>query len=216
MDFIDKKLLNYAEAHSSGEEEVLNAIFRQTYLKEINPRMLSGHLQGKLLQLLVNLSKPKNILEIGTFTGYSAISMALKLGEEGRVHTIEIDREFEDTLKENILNAGVQRKVELYFGNALEIIPGILKNHKIDLVFMDADKTNYPNYYRLVKDHLPPGSLLIADNVLWSGKVLSEAEISKDPDTSAIHTYNELIVSDDDFEVILLPLRDGISVAFKK
>lgn len=215
MNFIDPRLQEYCEKHSSPEGDILHTIYRQTYLTQINPRMVSGHLEGKILQLLVALAKPKNILEIGTYTGYSAISMALAAASDCKIHSIEIDPELKPTIESNIKLAGVGQLVSLYIGNAAEIIPDILSKTKIDMVFMDADKSNYPLYFNLIKDHMPAGGLIIADNVLWSGKILDNEAIQKDLDTAAIDHYNKMVAEDSDFEKVILPVRDGISIARK-
>ena len=216
MNFINSAIQEYCEKHSSMEEEVLNSVYRDTYLKQINPRMVSGHLQGKFLQLLVSLLKPAHILEIGTYTGYSAISLALASGKEAKIHTIEVDPELKPTIDSNISQANLKDKINVYYGNALEIVPEIIGKHQIDMVFIDADKNNYPNYFNLLKDVLPKGGLLVADNVLWSGKVIDQKERDNDDDTAAIHIFNELLVNDPTFEVLMLPVRDGMSIARKK
>jgi caffeoyl-CoA O-methyltransferase len=216
MNFISKDLLAYCEQNSSAESEVLNAIYRKTHLTQINPRMLSGHLQGGFLKLLTQLVNPKPVLEIGTYTGYSAICMAMVLSEGSVLDTIEIDEELKEPILANFEQAGVSEKVNLHIGNALQIIPELLKTKEFDMVFIDADKSNYPAYFSIVKNGLRSGGLLIADNVLWSGKVLDSESLNKDPDTMAVHQFNKMLAADSQFETVVLPIRDGITVARKK
>ena len=209
MDFISKELLNYAENHSETEEEILNELVRETHLKFLSPRMLSGHLQGNFLSLLAKVSNSKNILEIGTYTGYSAICLAKSLPEEGQLTTIDVNPETEWIARKYFEKSGLQNKIKYITGNALEIIPGLAQD--FDLVFIDADKKNYSNYYDLIIEKVPSGGLIIADNVLWSGKILMPKE-KMDADTLAIHEFNEKISKDKRVCKLLLPLRDGLFV----
>ena len=216
MNFISKDLQAYCEQYSSKESEVLSSISKRTHLTQINSRMLSGHLEGTFLKLLTQLVNPKHVLEIGTYTGYSAICIAIALQAGSVLDTIEIDEELRDPILSNFEQAGVSGKVNLHIGNALQIIPELLSKKVFDMVFVDADKENYPNYFALVKDSLRSGGLLIANNVLWSGKVLDSIAIQNDHDTKAVHLFNELVADDTQFEKVLLPIRDGITVARKK
>jgi len=216
MNFISQELNEYCEKHSSEEPNVLQEIARKTYLTQLNPRMLSGHLQGRFLQLLTQIINPVKVLEIGTYTGYSAICMAMGLHEKGFIHTIEVDEELRDGIANNFEKAGVNNKIQLHIGDALEIIPELLKYNEFELVFMDADKENYCNYFLLLKDKLKTGTVIITDNVLWNGKILDDSELKNDPSTAAIHQFNEMLSSDPSFEKVVLPVRDGISIARKR
>ena len=213
MEFIDEALLHYAEQHSAAEPEILAKLNRETHLKVMQPRMLSGHLQGRILSLFSKLLQPKTVVEIGTYTGYSALCLAEGLQDGGIVHTIDNNDERVPLLKRYFSEAGEQKRIQIHTGNALDILPGI--EGPYDLVFIDADKHNYLNYYKLVLERMRPGGLIIADNVLWSGKVL-ETPKANDADTKALVEYNTYVVSDPKVEVVLMPVRDGLSVARKK
>jgi len=216
MNYIDPKLSEYCEIYSSSEPEVLKEISRKTYLTQLNPRMLSGHLQGRMLKLITQLLKPVNILEIGTYTGYSAICMAEAISEGSMIDTIEINEELRDPILANFETAGISKKVILHIGKALKIVPELLETKEYDMVFIDADKENYPAYFNLLKDKMKKGSVIITDNVLWSGKVINKIERETDLETIAIHKFNEMMAADLSFEKIILPIRDGISIALKK
>lgn len=213
MEFIDSKLAEYAEQHSTEERDVLKKLSRETHAQVMMPRMLSGHLQGNLLSLLSKLIQPHRILEIGTYTGYSAICLAQGLTEKGKLHTIDINEELETITSKYFELAGVTHKVVQHFGNALHIIPAL--NEVFDLVFIDADKINYVAYYDLVLPKVRAGGLIIADNVLWSGKVTDERELTKDADTKALHMFNEKVSRDERVEVVLAPVRDGLMLIRK-
>ncbi len=213
MEFLDKRIEDYALAHSQPESEVLKKLNRDTYANVLMPRMLSGHMQGNLLSMFSKMICPKQILEIGTYTGYSGICLAQGLLEGGKLHTIDINEELEARVRSFIKEAELTNKINYYIGNALDIIPTI--NETFDLVFIDADKKNYSNYYDLVFDKVRKGGYIIADNVLWSGKVLDACE-KMDVDTKAIDGYNKKIHSDLRVEQTLLPIRDGLMVARKK
>ncbi len=210
---INKAVEEYCFLHSSSEEEVLQQISRKTHLKMIYPRMLSGHLQGRLLSLLSKLIQAKRILEIGTFTGYGTLCLAEGLTEDGKIHTIEINAENEAFLLENFQNSIYKEKVILHIGDALKIIPKI--DETFDLVFIDADKSQYPEYYQLIIDKVRTGGLIIADNVLWGGKVLLESS-TKDKETTAIKSFNKMVKEDKRVEKLMLPLRDGLTLIEKK
>lgn len=203
----------YASNHSSNESEILKQLSRETHLKILNARMLSGHLQGKLLELISFMIKPDRILEIGTYTGYSAIALTQGLSENGILHTIEINEELEFIARKFFNKSGLEDKIKLHIGNALKIIPTL--NETFDIVFIDADKENYINYYNLIFDKVRKGGFIIADNVLWSGKVLTEAQ-ENDIDTINLQKFNKLITEDKRVENILLPLRDGLMIIMKK
>lgn len=213
MEFIDEKIENYSLTYSQDESDVLKKLNRETHAKVLMPRMLSGHMQGNILGMFSKMIKPAQILEIGTYTGYSGICLAQGLEENGKLHTIDINDELEKMVRSYIEEAGLTNKINFYVGNALSIIPTI--EETFDLVFIDADKTNYAAYYDLVFDKVRSGGFIIADNVLWSGKVLDD-EANMDPDTKAIHNYNKKIHNDSRVEHLLLPVRDGLMIARKK
>jgi caffeoyl-CoA O-methyltransferase len=213
MDFLPTELSEYAEAHTSAEPDVLQKLNRETNANVAMPRMLSGHLQGRMLSMISKMIQPKQILEIGTYTGYSAICFAEGLQPGGTLHTIDINDELEELVKRYFKMVGVEDKVKLYIGHARKIIPTI--NETFDLVFIDADKINYSNYYDLVFDKVRPGGFILADNVLWSGKVL-ENKSEMDTDTKAIDEFNRKVHNDTRIEHVLLPVRDGVMVVRKK
>lgn len=213
MDFLDPKLDQYVVDHTSPESEALDALNRETYLKVLQPRMLSGHLQGRVLSMLSHMISPKNILEIGTYTGYSALCFAEGLQASGHIDTIDINEELGPMVNKYLDKAGIQNQVSLHIGNALDIIPQLDKTY--DLVFIDADKENYLNYFNAVIDNVRTGGYIIADNVLWSGKVLDTAEVANDTDTGAIVEYNKAIQEDHRVENVLFPIRDGLMIARK-
>lgn len=210
MEFISADIQAYADNITTSESEVLQALNRETYAKVLMPRMLSGHLQGQLLSMFSHMIQPEKILEIGTYTGYSAICLASGLKENGLLHTIDINEELEDMVRSYFNKANLTHKIQYHVGNALNIIPTL--NETFDLVFIDADKENYSAYFDLVIDKVRKGGFILADNVLWSGKVLQE---KKDKDTLAIHLFNEKVKNDSRVEQVLLPVRDGILIARK-
>ncbi|MBN1651624.1 MAG: O-methyltransferase [Bacteroidales bacterium] len=210
---INPGIEKYAEEHSSKHSQVLHELYRETNLKVMHPRMLSGSQQGRFLSMLSHMIRPKNILEIGTYTGYSAICLSEGLAENGKIHTLEIDRELEYIAAKFFKKAGIEKQVISYFGDALQLIPHL--NMSFDLVFIDADKENYANYYHLVFDKVRVGGYLLVDNVLWSGKVIQPIK-KGDKDTKGIVAFNELVQNDDRVENVLLPLRDGLMLIRKK
>ena len=212
MDFLPKEIDAYSVAHTAAETGVLNDLNRQTNIQILQPRMLSGHLQGRVLSMLSHMIQPTNILEIGTYTGYSAICLAEGLKKGGKVVTIDRNAELEDFALSYFEKANVSNKIDFRIGNAIDIIPSL--KEAFDLVFIDADKTNYSNYFDLVIDKLPKGAYIIADNVLWSGKVVQEVE-ERDMETKAIVEYNQKIHNDPRVENILFPIRDGLMIARK-
>ncbi len=213
MEIINKNIEDYCLSNSKGLNSVLDKLERETQLKTMRPRMLSGKLQGKFLEQLVIMCRAKNILEIGTFTGYSAICMASALPDDGILHTIDINAELESMANKYFTLANLEHKIAMHIGNALEIIPTLDNN--FDMVFMDADKHNYSNYFDLLIDHLPSGAWILADNALWSGKVL-DLEHNHDRDTIGIHEFNRKVTNDTRVDNMLLPLRDGIMMIRKK
>lgn len=213
MDFIKAAIEQYANQHTEGESDLLNKLNRDTHLKVLQPRMLSGHFQGRLLSLLSHLVQPKRILEIGTYTGYSALSMAEGLVEGGKLITIDCNEDLEHFIHEALKSSDLGAKIEFKLGDALDIIPQL--NETFDLVFIDADKSNYINYYELILPKVRSGGLIIADNVLWSGKVL-DLENNQDLDTQVIHEFNTLVHNDSRVQNVLLPIRDGLMVLRKK
>lgn len=213
MHFISTELDNYCGDHTSPETDLLAALNRDTHIKIINPRMLSGHLQGQFLKQLSLMKRPTNILEIGTYTGYSALCLAAGLSPEGELHTVDINEELEVLVDEYFSKSEQRAQLHHHIGNALDIVPTLKKDW--DLVFIDADKSNYINYYNLLIDDLKPGAVILVDNVLWSGKVLEPTE-ANDEDTHIIKNFNILVTEDERVENILLPIRDGLMMITKK
>jgi predicted O-methyltransferase YrrM len=213
MEFIDQKLDDYVCAHSENEPTILYELNRETHMNVLRPRMLSGHFQGRVLSMLSHMIKPKSILEIGTYTGYSAFCLAEGLQEGGKLITIDKNEELEDLVNEYIVKTGNQEKIQCIIGDAMDIIPSL--ENEFDVVFIDADKSNYINYYNLVFDQVTTGGYFIFDNVLWSGKVIEELD-SNDLDTKVLLELNSLIHNDDRVQEVLLPIRDGLLIARKK
>lgn len=213
MEFISDSLQNYINTHSQTEPELLQELDKETWQKVMNPRMLSGHYQGRLLALLSKLIKPKNILEIGTYTGYSALCLAEGLMPDGVLHTIDHNEELALIQHKYFDKSVYKNQIITHLGDALKIINSL--NLKFDLVFIDADKVNYSNYFLAVVPKMKRGGLILSDNVLWSGKVLQKAD-TKDEDTKALQVYNKLINEDSRVESILLPIRDGLTLTLVK
>jgi caffeoyl-CoA O-methyltransferase len=214
MEFLNKDLAKYIEAHTSSESPLLKKLNRDTYANILMPRMLSGHFQGRVLSMISHMVNPMNILEIGTFTGYSALCLAEGLQENGKLITIDINEELESMVRGYIKEAGLENKIDYCIGNGLDIIKSL--DVIFDIVFIDADKENYSKYYKLVFDKVRKGGFIIADNVLWSGKVI-ESDLNKktDKDTIAILEFNDLVQNDRRVENALLPIRDGLMVLRK-
>ncbi len=207
-----KSLSDYAERYSTPETAALASLHRETYLKIEQPIMLSGHLQGGMLQMISHMVRPKQVLEIGTYTGYSAICLAQGLVQGGQLHTIDINEELEDMAFRYFCEAGLDGKIVQHIGKAAEIIPAM--EQMFDLVFIDADKQNYGLYYDLVFDKVPVGGYILADNVLYNGEVvLAEEEQSRN--ARAVHAFNEKVSNDNRVEHVLLPVRDGIMIVRK-
>lgn len=213
MHFISDQLENYIESHSENEPVLLQQLSRETHQKILQPRMLSGHYQGRVLSILSKLINPKYILEIGTYTGYSALCLAEGLQKEGELHTIDNNEELVDFQRRYFDKSSFGNQIHQHLGNALNIIPKLKPN--FDIVFIDADKVNYSNYFHLIMDKLNPGGIILSDNVLWSGKVLEPLK-KDDLSTEAIMAYNKLLKDDDRVETILLPIRDGLTISRKK
>lgn len=212
MNFLEDKIEEYSSSHTSNESELLNKIARETHLEVLRPRMLSGHFQGRLLSMFSNMIKPERVLEIGTYTGYSALCLAEGLMDDGKLFTIDINEELEDRVRQYFKESEFNDKIRFLIGDAVSIIPDL--NEIWDLVFIDADKKNYSTYFDLVISVVQPGGFIIADNVLWSGKVIDDQ--SDDEDTIALRNFNDALISDSRLDVILLPVRDGLMVARKK
>lgn len=212
MEFIDEKIEQYALQHSQPESEVLKKLNRETHLKVLQPRMLSGHLQGNFLTLISKMIQPKQILEIGTYTGYSAICLAQGLQPGGKLHTIDNNEQLEKMTRSFFEQAGLADVIHYYIGDALTVIPAI--NEQFDIVFIDADKKNYSTYYDLIFDQVRPGGYIIADNVLWSGKVL-DIQKNNDRETVLMDEFNKKVHRDIRVEHQLLPIRDGLMIARK-
>lgn len=211
MEFISNELDEYCVAHTSAEDEILSKLNRETHAKVLQPRMLSGHFQGRFLSMISHMIRPMNILEIGTYTGYSALCLAEGLQENGKLLTIDVNEELEDFVRSFFNQSSLRDKIEFRIGNAAEIIPTLTQT--FDLVFIDADKLNYDKYYDLVFDKVRQGGYIISDNVLWSGKV---ADLSKnDKDTVSIRAFNQKLHDDPRTENILLPIRDGLILVRK-
>jgi len=208
-----KNIFQYIVNHSDKEDKILTDLSRKTHLETIHPRMLSGHLQGKFLEFISKMIKPERILEIGTFTGYSAICLAKGLSENGLLYTIEINDERKPIIDEFIKKAGFSDKIKLLIGDAIKVIPEITE--LFDLVFIDADKPNYLNYFKVVFPKLKPGGFIIVDNVLWDGKVIKKV-MKDDVSTKGIIDFNNYIQNNELVENLMLPLRDGLMLIRKK
>lgn len=207
MDFLKESILNYSQKFSSPQNTILKELERETQYKVLMPRMISGHLMGGFLQFISQMIQPKYILEIGTYTGYSAICLASGLKKNGELHTIEINPELKDFASKYFIKAQLHSKIKMHIGDAKNIIPNLTQ--VFDIIFIDADKKNYCIYYELALKKIKKGGYIIIDNVLWSGKVLEKAK-ENDIETKEIKKLNKKIVNDDRVENILLPLRDGV------
>jgi caffeoyl-CoA O-methyltransferase len=210
MHFLPEEIDNYVVNHSQQEPEILQELSKETWQKVLNPRMLSGAFQGRILSMISKLIRPTSILEIGTYTGYSALCLAEGMSSEGKIITIDKNEELETLQNKYFQKSGYRNQIEQRVGNALNIIPKI--DRKFDLVFIDADKSNYINYFHLIIDKMNSGGIILSDNVLWSGKIV-EALDPKDIDTTVLLAYNKLLNSDDRIETVLLPIRDGLTIS---
>ncbi|HLT08911.1 MAG TPA: class I SAM-dependent methyltransferase [Cyclobacteriaceae bacterium] len=207
-------LFAYCEQHTSEEDTILKHIERETHTKVLMPRMLSGKLQGKTLEMFSKMMSPQLILEIGTYTGYSAICLAKGLAPGGKLITLDINGELEEMVRGFFDKSGLSSKIDYRIGNAMDIIPQL--EGAIDLVFLDADKINYPHYYNLLVDKIRQGGIIMADNVLWSGNVLVKEGDKIQKDTQALLDFNRLVTEDPRVENVLLPIRDGIMMIRKR
>lgn len=210
MHFLPEKIDTYIVNHSQQEPDLLKQLSKETWQTVLNPRMLSGAFQGRVLSMLAKLIRPKSILEIGTYTGYSALCLAEGLQEDGILYTIDKNEELEDLQKKYFDKSDYKDQIHQRIGNAIEIIPTI--EEKFDLVFIDADKSNYLNYFHLIIEKMNKGGIILSDNVLWSGKVV-ETLNEKDKDTKVLLEYNKLLNEDERIETVLLPIRDGLTVS---
>nr|WP_314896324.1 O-methyltransferase [uncultured Flavobacterium sp.] len=210
MHFISQELEDYIEQHSEKEPALLAALNKETYQKILLPRMLSGHFQGRVLSMLSKLIRPVNILEIGTYTGYSALCLCEGMQENGTLHTIDIKEELVDFQRKHFDKSPWGKQISQYLGEAINIIPTL--DMKFDLVFIDADKENYLNYFELIVPKMNKGGIILSDNVLWSGKVLEPLN-PKDLSTKILLEYNNLLANDSRVETVLLPIRDGLTVS---
>ncbi|MGF1557037.1 O-methyltransferase [Paucihalobacter sp.] len=213
MHFIPEELDNYIVKHTENEPELLQQLSRETFQKVLQPRMLSGHYQGRILSLISKIIQPNTILEIGTYTGYSALCLAEGLQKGGCIHTIDVNEELYDFQRKYFDRSAFGDQIHQHLGDAQNIIPNL--NLKFDLVFIDADKEDYPKYFNLIIDKLNSGGIIISDNVLWSGKVIEPLE-EDDLATKALLEYNKLLKDDLRIETVLLPIRDGLTISRKK
>lgn len=208
----DERLNDYIAAHSSPEGDYLYRLYRATNIEILNPHMASGHVQGRFLKLLVKMIRPKNILEIGTYTGYSAICMAEGLDTDGKLYTFEVDDELEDFTRRWIEGSPVADRIIFTIGSALEIVPSL--GRRFDLVFIDGNKREYIEYYEMALEHLNEGGWILADNTLWDGHVIDPAY--KDAQTNGVRAFNDYVRNDSRVEEVILPLRDGLTIIRKK
>jgi predicted O-methyltransferase YrrM len=209
----NEKLDEYLINHSEKEPEILSDLNRETNLKVLQPRMISGAFQGRLLSIISKIINPKKILEIGTFTGYSTLCLAEGLDKNGQIHTVDINEELYYLQRKYFKKSSFNSNITQHLGNALEIIPKL--DHDFDLIFLDADKINYPKYLDILIVRLKKGGVLLSDNVLWDGKVLNEIS-QKDKSTKAIVEYNKMLNNRKDMDSVILPIRDGITISIKK
>ena len=210
MHFISEELEQYIEKHSATEPEILQQLTKETYQKILLPRMLSGHFQGRVLSMLSKILNPKHILELGTYTGYATLCLAEGLKSDGTIDTIDINEELEDIQQKYFGASEFKDQIIQHIGNALDIVPTL--NKKFDLVFIDADKENYINYWNLIVPMMNKGGIILSDNVLWSGKVLEEVQ-KNDKSTPILLAYNKMVNEDPRVETVLLPIRDGLTVS---
>jgi predicted O-methyltransferase YrrM len=210
MDFIPEKINDYVIAHSQPEPELLQQLSQETWQKVLAPRMLSGHLQGRILSMLSKLIHPEYILEIGTYTGYSALCLVEGLAPDGELHTIDINKELIELQRRYFDKSGYGKRIIQHTGDALKIIPKLKQS--FDLVFIDADKHNYPGYLEIILPKLHNGGVILSDNVLWSGKVVEKVD-KDDIDTKALLQYNKLLNEHPQLETVMLPIRDGLTVS---
>ena len=213
MDFLPDHLRDYIEAHTEGEPALLKRINRDTHINVLMPRMLSGHLQGRVLSMISHMVKPKCVLEIGTYTGYATLCFAEGMDSSGEIITIDVNEELEDRVRRHFEEADSPVRIDYRVGNAIDILPTL--DRKFDLVFIDADKMNYSRYFDLIIDKMTRGGYILADNVLWSGKVIGEDAKDADKDTQGIRDFNSKVHNDPRVANVLFPIRDGIMVLRK-
>lgn len=214
MHFLSEELDNYIVHHSEDEPELLQQLTRETYQKILKPRMLSGHYQGRILSMISKLVNPKYILEIGTYTGYSALCLAEGLQADGELHTIDSNEELVDFQRKYFGKSSYGKQIHQHLGNALDIIPTL--NKTFDMCFIDADKENYSNYFNIIIEKLNTGGIILSDNVLWSGKILDTTFKKEDKSTPALIEYNTLLKEDSRIETVVLPIRDGLTISRKR
>ena len=212
FNLITTAIQDYCEEHTSSEDAVLYELYRETNLKVLRPRMLSCKSQGTFLEIISRLLRPKRILELGTYTAYATICLAKGLAQDGIIYTIEYEEELEDRIKKYLRKANIEQKTKLFIGDAMDIIPTL--NEQWDLIFIDADKINYLNYYKMLLPHLSPHGILLADNVLWSGKVIQDVQ-SNDKETQAILAFNQYVQNDERVKNMILPFRDGVMMVMR-
>ena len=210
MEFLPEMISSYSLENTEKEPKLLSDLNRETWANVMIPRMLSGHLQGRVLSMISKMIHPTNIIEVGTYTGYSALCMAEGLKENGKIHTLDINEEYTSVAKKYFDKSNYKENIIQHIGNAVDIIPQL--DYKFQLSFIDADKENYSNYFDLIIEKMDVGGYIIADNVLWSGKVTEE---NKDEETMALHNYNKKVFSDKRVETVLLPVRDGLNISRK-
>ena len=210
MDFLSQKIQEYSTKHTQKEPKLLSELYRDTWAHVMNPRMLSGHIQGRFLSMLSKMIQPKNIIEIGTYTGYSALCMAEGLNKNGQLHTIDINEEHMSIANRYFKKSKYSNNIKQHTGNALDIIPKL--DCKFKLAFIDADKENYSTYFDLIINKMEKNGYIVADNVLWSGKV---TQVEMDAETKALDMYNKKVVNDARVETILIPIRDGLMISRK-
>ena len=209
----EDRLEEYISAHIDPESNLLHSIFRDTNLRLLNPRMASGHIQGRLLKMLVSMIRPKLVMEVGTFTGYATLCMAEGLPPEGIIHTVEIDDELEDFIRKGFEKSAYSNRIRLHIGDAVNVVREL--GLMFDLIFLDGEKSEYPAYYIVLLDYLNPGGYMIADNTLWDGHVVEES-YDRDPQTAAVKKFNDMVRADDRVEVAMIPIRDGLTIIRKK
>ena len=208
----EDRIEEYISAHIQPESSLFKRIYRETNLKMLNPRMASGHIQGRLISMLVSMIRPQMVLEVGTFTGYATLCIAESLPEGGRVHTIEIDDELEDFIRKGFDDSPFSDRIILHIGDALETVPGL--GLMFDMIFLDAEKREYPDYYNVLMDYLKPGGYMLADNTLWDGHVV-DSNYDSDPQTVAVKRFNDMAAADGRVEVAMIPVRDGLTIIRK-
>ncbi|MBO7050793.1 MAG: class I SAM-dependent methyltransferase [Bacteroidaceae bacterium] len=208
----ENQLEEYISAHIGPESGLLRDLYRETNLRLLNPRMASGHIQGRLLKMMVSMIKPQLILEVGTFTGYATLCMAEGLSDGAVIHTVEIDDELEDFIRKGFEKSPYSDRIRLHIGDALKVVPGL--GLFFDMIFLDGEKREYPDYYTALLNYLKPGGYMIADNTLWDGHVVDK-DYDSDPQTAAVKRFNDMVAADERVEVAMIPIRDGLTIIRK-